>query len=116
MVREVSGNPGSTPYILSKDWERLYELLCAGYTIAAFVDFQYPDGCVVQHICTIRRESPFQIFIHGYGIDYGSVRPFDEGQFDTELAALSRSCTHAHLQWIVPAAPLPIIPIQESLS
>lgn len=89
-------------YNLSRDYEKLFELICAGKIAVGFVDY----GHVVtstRDVCKIERAEENNIFIYVRGHGYGSVYPFsieDSGMAEKEyFIFLCKSC---NLEFIMP--------------
>lgn len=93
-------------YNLSRDYQKLYQLICDGHTAAGFVDFCFMgDEHIYRDICQIKKEEPYRIFISCRGTLYGGIYPFmsDKG---AEEELFIRDCEGANLEWIEPCAGL----------
>lgn len=89
-------------YKLSRDYKKLFELICEGHVAAAFVDYQFrEDGTVFRDICQIKRHKPYSINICARGISYGDIYPFMESD-GAEEDVFIRSCAATNLEWIEP--------------
>ncbi|WP_157680754.1 hypothetical protein [Marinobacter nauticus] len=94
----------SSIYNLSKDYAKLFRLICDGQRIAAWADtfsMKDADGKPYRDICEVRRSGEYEIMISARGTGYGNVWPFqrDEG---TEEAVFSKACAGCNLEWIDP--------------
>ena len=94
-----------TLYSLSKDYGKLFQLICEGQKIAAWSDtFRMKDaeGNPYRDICEVRRSGDFEIMISSRGNGYGNVWPFmkDEGE---EEDLFVKVCKRCNLEWIDPA-------------
>jgi hypothetical protein len=90
-------------YFLSKEYKVLYDLLCEGYEIAAFVDYQfkslegkYPPS---RDICRVRRRSEYDIDFGARGISYGSVSSYFKDK-KTEFELFLSECERMNVEWI----------------
>ncbi|WP_138437864.1 hypothetical protein [Marinobacter shengliensis] len=91
-------------YNLSKDYGKLFRLICEGQRIAAWSDtFSMSDteGNPYRDICEVRRSGAYEIMISARGTGYGSVWPFmkDEGSEEEVFEKVCKSC---NLTWIDP--------------
>ncbi|MDC9611662.1 hypothetical protein [Pseudoalteromonas sp. GABNS16H] len=92
-------------YNLSRDYAKLFHLICEGHRIAAWSDtFSMKDaeGNPYRDICEVRRSGDYEIMISARGTGYGNVWPFmqEEG---TEEEVFSKVCKGCNLEWIDPA-------------
>jgi hypothetical protein len=92
----------NTPYNLSKDYCKLFEIICKGQIAVGFVDYKHLDFCM-KDVCQIRRdkENYISIGVRGYG--YGSMYPFclkDSGK--TEKEYFIWLCEVCNLEWVLP--------------
>ncbi|ARM86124.1 hypothetical protein [Marinobacter salarius] len=92
-------------YNLSKDYGKLFRLICEGQRIAAWSDtFRMKDaeGNPYRDICEVRRSGEYEIIISARGTGYGNVWPFmkDEG---TEEDVFVKVCKGCNLEWIDPS-------------
>jgi len=90
-------------YNLSRDYKKLFDLICEGKVAAAFVDYRFreAEGYVHRDVCLVKRHGPFQINISARGISYGDIYPFMEKD-GTEEEVFKRSCGWVNLEWIDP--------------
>jgi hypothetical protein len=88
-------------YSLSKDYKRLYELLCAGHTIVGFVDYDRHGDNVepIRDVVKIVRRREFDIMIGVRGCSYGDVFPYMKKTL-SELEVLVSVCTVNNLEWV----------------
>ena len=94
----------SSIYYLSRDYAKLFRLICEGHRIAAWADtFSMKDaeGKPYRDICEVRRSGEYEIMISARGTGYGNVWPFmkDDGPEDDVFEKACRGC---NLQWIDP--------------
>ena len=68
------------PYILSRDYSRLFDLLYKDKEIVAYTDYSFDDDdprpC--RDVCKVRRFEEFHIQFSVRGTVYGGVEPWDE--------------------------------------
>lgn len=92
------------PYLFSTDYEQLYETICSGLEIAAFVDndsFRRPnDDAPVRDVCVVRRQDEFRIAASARGHVYFAVYPFDKTDGENERELFVRLCKESNLEWI----------------
>lgn len=87
-------------YKLSKDYDKLFELLKAGKVIVGFVDYRgFSKEVICRDVCKIVRFKPYKISITARGICYASVDPWHEEEWK-ELDFFKEACTYANLEWI----------------
>ena len=89
-------------YILSTNYEKLYELIEAGATVAGFVTTESYTNDIVQ----IRNNGVGDLQIWARGIIYGEVPNYWK-DYQPEASAIGlfkASCQSLHLQYIVPNA------------
>jgi len=87
-------------YTLSKDYEKLYELICQGHIAACFVDYSYRDDSKpFRDIAKIRRFEEYDIQVGARGIEYGSIRTFHKEE-GTEKQLFIQQCQRMNLEWI----------------
>ena len=90
-----------TPYKLSKDYDKLFHLICDENIIAGFVDYSWSDGEVVRDICSIIRREENNISIGARGIGYASIHPFTLVLWKmSEKECFISSCKSCNLEWI----------------
>lgn len=86
--------------MLSKDYKKLYELICSGRTVAAFVDHsQIGSDVVSQDICQVRKYEDYRIMVFARGTTYAGVYPFQSGR-GSEINLFVVECNAVNLQWI----------------
>ena len=94
---------GKIMYNLSRDYEKLFELICAGKIAVGFVDYKWSGDEVLRDVCKIERTKENNIFIYARGHGYGSVYPFsieDSGIKEKEYFILM--CKSCNLEFIMP--------------
>jgi len=86
-------------YELSKDYNKLYELICDGQIVAGFVDY---DGCdeIQRDIAMILRHKEFDISILVRGTTYASVWGYERKTRISEQELFIRACQRTNLEWI----------------
>lgn len=89
-------------YILSTNYEKLYELIEAGHTVAGFVTTESYTNDIVQ----IRNNGVGDLQICARGIIYGEVPNYwkDYQPEASEIGLFKASCQSLRLQYIVPNA------------
>ena len=84
----------------SKDYKKLFESICNGDVVAAFVDhaFLSDPKDVMRDVCQVKRTAPFNIQIAARGISYGGIYSFmsDEGD---EFELFEKQCTRMNLEF-----------------
>lgn len=90
-------------YALSKDFDKLYDLICEGNTVVGFVDYKFQlDGKVFRDVCKITRYKENNINIGARGMRYGSVDDFDLYlDTHTERSVFISVCIYCNLEWII---------------
>jgi len=91
-------------YNLSKDYEKLYQLICDGHRVAAWADSYSmgdPEGNHCRDICEVRRIGDYEIMISCRGTSYGYVWPFMKNE-GPEKSLFVRACRACELEWVDP--------------
>lgn len=93
-------------YSLSKDYEKLFDLLCAGYVLVGWVDYvthTSADGKneLQRDVVQIRRHGEYDIFVGVRGTCYGSIYPFHQEK-GNESSLLVNLCESLSLAWVKP--------------
>lgn len=91
-------------YKLSKDYGHLFDLLCQGKTVAAFVDYAQSLTENERDICKLVRHAPFDIFIGVRGTSYGGLYQF-HSKYGDEREVFIHHCNGINLEWIAPENP-----------
>ncbi len=88
-------------YKLSKDYDLLYQHICQGHIIAAFVDYNFVGSTTPpsRDICKIRRFKEYDIQFGSRGIGYGDVTDYFKGTH-SELNLFLSECSRMNLEWI----------------
>ena len=89
-----------TPYKLSKNYEKLFQLICDDNEMVAFVDYEFKTDktIVCKDVCTVRRHEPFRINMGVRGITYASVDSWDNEYKEKDL--FIAICKSVNLEWI----------------
>jgi len=96
----------TTPYRFSTDYELLYETICSGQEIVAFVDndnFTHPldeSKGPSRDVCVVKRREAYRIVASARGIVYFAVYPFDKADGLEEKEVFTRLCYEHNLEWI----------------
>ena len=89
-------------YNLSKDHDRLFDLLLEGHVAVGFTDNRHdfsPD--VVRDVCQIRRHGEYRIVASVRGCAYFSVDPWlKEDSALSERELFCGMCRDANLEWV----------------
>jgi len=88
-------------YSVSKDYNRLFDLITQGETIAAFVDFRFDKTMPrpMRDLCKVQRHGPYKIRIGVRGIAYGGLEGFNRKDGD-EKELFAGQCKALNLEWI----------------
>ena len=92
-------------YKLSKDYEKLYELICNSEKIICFIDYRWSDNDAekpMRDICLCRRRKNFDISIGVRGIEYTHVANYDKGKGLSEKEIFIKRCEKNNLEWVIP--------------
>ena len=88
-------------YKLSRNYKKLFQMICDGHVVPAFVDYDIDDDSVCRDICKVERLDPYDIFIGVRGHSYGTIYPFME-RHGAEENVFIRRCESVNLEWIEP--------------
>jgi hypothetical protein len=93
-------------YLLSKDYNKLFEHICNGLEVPCYVDysFGFPDKVIhaFRDLCLCKRKRPWQISFSVRGVGYGGIDTFeDEGHGNEETLFIER-CQALNVEWFVP--------------
>ena len=90
-------------YKLSKDYEKLYELICNSEKIICFTDYIWGDNEEpMRDICVCRRRENFSISISCRGIEYMHVDSYEKGKGFTEKELFIKRCEKNNLECVIP--------------
>ena len=93
-------------YNLSRDYERLYNTLCAGSVAAGFVDYKWNPNNEhekpMRDIVEIERRSEWNINLGCRGKSYGYVLSRLNDEPKSELECFAVVCKSLNLEWIDP--------------
>jgi len=88
-------------YQFSRDYSRLFDLICDGQVIAGWVDYGTKHGMnpPLRDVVKIERRAPFDIYIGVRGICYTDLGAHDreKGQ---EREVFTERCKSVNLEWI----------------
>jgi hypothetical protein len=90
-------------YQFSTDFEELYRLICEGHTAVGFVDHRFdnhPELPTCRDVVQIKRRKPYDIQICARGIGYGSIDPWQQESWPSELVLFVATCEAIHLEFI----------------
>ena len=93
--------PDNSIYNLSKDYERLYGLICDGHVAVGFVDYKWGrdrDNKPLRDVVKIVRRRLYDIFIGVRGCCYGDVLSAS----GDEKTAFIQVCESLNLEWVEP--------------
>lgn len=93
-------------YSLSKDYARLYALICSGARVAAYLDNRYgseDDEVQFRDLCNVERRGEWQISFYVRGCGYGHVTRINsiDGK-RTEKEAFILACKSLNVEFIPP--------------
>lgn len=100
-----------TPYKLSKDYHKLFILLCEGHQLAGYVDYDaMRDGKDIRRdIVAIKRFDPWDIMFSVRGCQYGGISKWHGEELEfrgqkvaTELEAFELAAYSCNLEFIEP--------------
>jgi hypothetical protein len=85
----------------SRDYKKLYELICTGAAVPAFVDNYYNTDKTYlnRDICQVIRRGKFDIMIFARGIGYGGIYPFEDDNGRNEFELFSSRCVAMNLEF-----------------
>lgn len=67
-----------TPYNLSRDYKKLYNIICSGKIAVGFVDYDWNrNKDIVRDVCAIKKPTENYISIGVRGVCYASVYEFE---------------------------------------
>ena len=94
------------PYKLSRDYNKLFNLICDKKRIVGFVDYDFnrDEKIICRDICTIQRHGEYEIQISARGICYCSVDPWHKEDWVdlTEKEVFGKICEAINLEFIFP--------------
>lgn len=103
----MSAHELKTPYKLSRDYAKLFELLAKGNTAVGFVDFRFnSDARTWRDVVGIERSHPWSIAFYCRGRVYGDIDPSLQETYESrgkaEGDAFAFLCEALNLEWIEP--------------
>lgn len=93
---------GQKKYVMSRDYDLLYKMLCAGMEVPCYVDYDsHRDGVFIREFCKAKRLSEYYIYIGTRGLQHGGI---DSGRDykDPEIDLLTAECKRMNLEFILP--------------
>ena len=87
-------------YTLSRDYARLFDLLCTGQVLVGWV--RYSES--LRDVVKIERRAEFDIYIGVRGICYTDLGTFDREKGE-ERDVFAARCESVDLEWIEPSVP-----------
>jgi len=90
---------GWTPPNKNKDYNLLYEKVCSGEHVLAFVDYKYPgDDEVYRDACKVYR-CHGNIIVGARGIEYCGIYSWHLEK-DSEINLFIRMCERLNIEWV----------------
>lgn len=90
-------------YDLSKDYEKLYELICDGNRVVAFVDYSFHGGevnkRVMRDVCLVEKRKDNRIVGFVRGICYFEIEDWQTPSLDEKECFLV-DCKQCNLEFI----------------
>ena len=88
-------------YDLSKDYKKLYGLVCEGKRVAAFVDYKFPSARehVMRDLCLVEKRKGNRIVGFSRGICYLEVEDWQTPSLD-EQECFIVDCERLNLEFI----------------
>jgi hypothetical protein len=92
----------TSPYKLSRNYSKLFELISIGHEIPCFVDYSYKDNDerVYRDICRVRRRAKFDISFGARGISYGDISSWHKENGEREIDAFFNLCETLSVEFI----------------
>ena len=87
-------------YAMSRDYDKLYDRLCAGGEALGYVNSTMFPG--VREPMRVKRLGEYDIMIGVRGMQFGGVGSYDEAKYQTERNAFIAECTRLSLEWLAP--------------
>jgi len=93
------------PYKFSKDYDKLYDIICQGNEIVSFVDYKSKiDNTlfICRDVCTVRRLNKYNFQFSARGIGYGGLYgSYNETDGDEKQMFIA-ICHNLNVDWIEP--------------
>lgn len=90
-------------YKLSKEYARLYDLICKGETIVCFVNYDWDrKGDIVRDVCLCKRHKDFDIQFSSRGMGYGGVDTWHKAGPLNETELFVKVCKCLNVEFIDP--------------
>lgn len=90
-------------YKYSKDYKKLFELICQGERIPAFVNYRFgvlDSDEPMRDICLIKRRRSWDVDFGVRGVGYGDIMDMDKKKHDNELDAFEKECKRLDVEYI----------------
>lgn len=91
---------GQKKYVMSRDYDLLYKMLCGGMEVPCYVDYERGIN-LIRDFCRARRLKPYYIIIGVRGIQYGGIDSYQDSE-GPELNLLTSECKRMNLEFILP--------------
>lgn len=89
-------------YELSKDYEKLYDMVCAGHRIIGFADYEFGGGEIVKDVCSVKKDE-YNTQISSKGVCYGHAGDYAIGRHaGSEKNAFIAMCKNCNFEYIQP--------------
>lgn len=104
VTRELLELSGVACMKLSRNYSLLFDLVCAGHDVLAFVDYRWhgdgPETEPLRDPCSVRRHGEWKISIAARGICYGGLYPFQKEKAGrTEREQFIAVCEHNNIEF-----------------
>jgi hypothetical protein len=91
-------------YNLSKDYEKLYDLICNNNIIICFLDYEYNDNDIEckRDVAQIIKDKEGDILIYARGIIYESIYSSFQELPAPKKELFIEICKKSNVEWIIP--------------
>jgi hypothetical protein len=95
-------------YKLSKNYNKLFELISIGLKVPCYVDYTFMERIdpPCRDLCICKRSRPFDIHFSSRGIGYGGIDTFEvENTNDNqlEISMFVKRCESLHVEYFIPS-------------